>query len=233
MLFDPVIWDIAQTLAGLARARGRTCRAPAHERSRAGRTRAVGRGGLPAFSHGGGEWRRLWTLTRGWPIGPRKDNPGRRSDQNLTMPLLFALLTAFANARNVVTQHKASIAAPKRSRGWRFVLYLLRNPLWLFGWVALAGAFLFQALALHNGPISIVQPLLVTEPVFALVLRSVWIHQTIRTVTRWWAGVTCVTLAVFIAVAEPSGGSALPTRGVWVSAAAATFGCVAVLALLG
>ncbi len=149
------------------------------------------------------------------------------------MPLLFALLTAFANALNVVAQHKASISAPKRSKGWRFVLYLFRNPLWLFGWVALAGAFVFQALALHNGAISVVQPLLVTELVFALVLRSVWIRQTIRTVTWWSAGVTCVALAVFIAVAEPSGGNALPTSGVWLSAAAATVGCVAVLALLG
>jgi drug/metabolite transporter (DMT)-like permease len=149
------------------------------------------------------------------------------------MPILFALLTAFANALNVVTQHKASITAPEQSKGWRFVAYLFRNPLWLFGWVALAGAFVFQALALHNGPISVVQPLLVTELVFALVLRSVWVHQTIRTVTWWSAAVSCVALAVFIAMAEPSGGSALPTSGAWVSAATATVGCVALLGLLG
>jgi hypothetical protein len=149
------------------------------------------------------------------------------------MPVLFALLTAFANALNVVTQHKASISAPNRVKGWRFVLYLVRNPLWLFGWVALAAAFIFQALALHNGLISVVQPLLVTELVFALVLRSVWIHQTIRAVTWWSAGVTCLALAVFLITAEPSGGSALPTSGTWVSAAVATVGGVALLALLG
>ena len=149
------------------------------------------------------------------------------------MPILFALLTALANALNVVTQHKASITAPEQSKGWRFVAYLFRNPLWLFGWVALAGAFVFQALALHNGPISVVQPLLVTELVFALVLRWLWVHQTIRTVTWWSAGVSCVALAVFIVMAEPSGGSALPTSGAWVSAATATVGCVALLALLG
>ncbi len=149
------------------------------------------------------------------------------------MPILFALLTAFANALNVVTQHKASISAPKRSKGWRLVVYLLRSPLWLFGCAALAGAFVFQALALHNGPISVVQPLLVTELVFALVLRSAWVRQTIRTVTWWSAGVTCVALAVFIATAEPSGGSARPTSEAWVSASAATVACVALLALLG
>ncbi len=149
------------------------------------------------------------------------------------MSILFARLTAFANALSVVTQHKASITAPKQSKGWNFVAYLFRNPLWLFGWVALAAAFLFQALALHDGPISVVQPLLVTELVFALVLRSVWVHQTIRAVAWWSAGLTCVALAVFIAAAEPSGGSSEPTSGAWVSAAAATVGCVMLLALLG
>ena len=149
------------------------------------------------------------------------------------MPVLFALLTAFSNAVNVVTQHKASISAPKRSKGWRFVIYLFRNPLWLFGWVALVAAFVFQAVALHNGPISVVQPLLVSELVFALVLRWLWIHQAIKPVTWWSAGVTCAALAAFIAVAEPSGGSTVPTSRVWVSAAAATVGCVAVTAALG
>ncbi len=93
------------------------------------------------------------------------------------MPVLFALVAAFCNALNVVTQHIASIGDPGHSKGWRFVRYLLANPLWLFGWVALAGAFVFQALALHNGLMSVVQPLLVTELVFALVLRRVWIRQ--------------------------------------------------------
>jgi drug/metabolite transporter (DMT)-like permease len=149
------------------------------------------------------------------------------------MPIVFALLTAFANALNVVTQHKASINAPERSKGWRFVVYLFRNPLWLFGWVALAGAFVFQALALHNGPISVVQSLLVTELVFALLLRWLWVHQVIRAVTWWSAGVTCVALAVFLTVGEPSGGSAQPTSTAWVSAGLATVGGVALLALLG
>jgi drug/metabolite transporter (DMT)-like permease len=149
------------------------------------------------------------------------------------VPIFFALLTAFSNALNVVTQHKASISAPRRSKGWRFVLYLFSNPLWLFGWLALIAAFLFQAIALHNGPISVVQPLLVTELVFALVLRWLWVHQSIRPVTWWSAAVTCVALAVFIVMAEPSGGSALPTSGAWVSATAATVGCAGVLASLG
>ena len=140
------------------------------------------------------------------------------------MPIVFALVAAFCNALNVVTQHIASIGDPGHSKGWRFVRYLVSNPLWLFGWVALAGGFVFQALALHNGLLSVVQPLLVTELVFALVLRRVWIHQSIRAVTWWAAALTCVSLALFVAVSEPSGGNATPTSSAWLGATVATAG---------
>ena len=102
--------------------------------------------------------------------------------------------------------------------GWRLVLYLFRNPLWLLGWVALAAAFLFQALALHDGEVSIVQPLLATELVFVLVLRRVWIHQSILPVTWGGAALTCAGLVVFIVAGEPRGGHPTPTRGIRSSA---------------
>ena len=53
--------------------------------------------------------------------------------------ILFALGAAFSNALNMITQHIASISDPGHTKGWRFVRYLVSNPLWLFGWVALAG----------------------------------------------------------------------------------------------
>ncbi len=149
------------------------------------------------------------------------------------MTILFALAAAFTNALNMVTQHRASIGDPSHSKGWRFVRYLMSNPMWLFGWVALAGSFLFQALALHNGQMSVVQPLLVTELVFALILRRLWIHQQIRDVTWWAAVVTCGSLALFVAVSEPTGGNAQPTSSAWIGATVATGGAAAILALIG
>ena len=148
------------------------------------------------------------------------------------MTVLFALAAAFSNALNLVTQHVASISDPSHSTGWRFVRYLLSNPLWLFGWVALAGAFVFQALALHNGQMSVVQPLLVTELVFALVLRRLWIHQQIRRVTWGAAALVCACLALFIAMSEPTGGNALPTSSAWAGAVAVVAGGSALLAAL-
>jgi drug/metabolite transporter (DMT)-like permease len=147
--------------------------------------------------------------------------------------ILFALAAAFSNGLNMVTQHIASISDPGHSKGWRFVRYLASNPLWLFGWVALAGSFIFQALALHNGQMSVVQPLLVTELVFALVLRRFWIRQQIRDVTWWAAAVTCGSLALFVAVSEPTGGNAQPTSSAWIGATAAAGGAAVVLAFIG
>jgi drug/metabolite transporter (DMT)-like permease len=145
---------------------------------------------------------------------------------------LFALLAALCNAVNEATQHVASTADPRRSSGWRLVLYLFRNPLWLFGWVALAGAFVFQALALHNGLISVVQPLLATELIFMLVLRRFWIHQSIRMITWGAAALTCVSLTVFIVMSEPRGGQPNPVGRHWLTAGLACCAVAAVLALL-
>ena len=147
--------------------------------------------------------------------------------------VIFALLTAFCNALNVTAQHLGSISSPKKSKGWRFIVYLLKNPLWLFGWAALAGGFVFQSLALHAGQISVVQPLLLTELIFALGLRLVWLRQSIRGVTWAAAAVTCLSLGVFLATAEPQGGSPDPAGHVWPAAAGTTVGAAAVLALLG
>ena len=146
------------------------------------------------------------------------------------MEIAFALLAALSNAVNVLTQHIASTSDQGRSSGWRLVLYLFHSPLWLFGWVALAGAFLFQALALHIGLVSVVQPLLATELVFALVLRRFWIHQSIRLITWGAAALTCAGLAVFIAAGEPTGGHSTPTSHHWIGAVVACGAGVGVLA---
>ncbi|MGA7420771.1 MAG: DMT family transporter [Acidimicrobiales bacterium] len=149
------------------------------------------------------------------------------------MTIVYALLTALSNAVNVTTQHRASIASPQRAKGWRLITYLFKSPLWLFGWIALAAAFVFQALALRDGQLSVVQPLLVTELVFVLVLRRLWIHQLIRQVTWWSAVITCISLAVFLSMSEPQGGNAAASSHAWVTAGSATIGVVVLLTVLG
>lgn len=149
------------------------------------------------------------------------------------MTIFYALLAALCNALNVIAQHLGSITSAEKSKGWRFVVVLLRNPMWLAGWGALAGGFVFQALALHVGQLSVVQPLLVTELVFALALRRVWLHQTIRGATWWAAALTCVSLSVFLAMSEPQGGTHYPDSSAWATGAWGSVGAAAILALLG
>jgi hypothetical protein len=149
------------------------------------------------------------------------------------MTIFFALLAALCNALNVIAQHLGSITSAEKSKGWRFLVALLKNPMWLAGWGALAGGFVFQALALHDGQLSVVQPLLVTELVFALALRRLWLRQSIRGVTWSAAALTCASLSVFLAMSEPQGGTQYPESSDWATGAWGAVGLAAVLALLG
>jgi hypothetical protein len=147
----------------------------------------------------------------------------------MVFTVVFALAAACCNGANVITQHSASIAAPKREKGLHLVGYLFRQPLWLLGWVAAVGGFVFQAIALHGGQLSVVQPILVTELVFVLVLRWVWFRQDIARAAWYAAGVVCVALGVFLAVSEPTGGRSSPETAEWLSALLAFGGAMALL----
>ena len=143
----------------------------------------------------------------------------------MTVTVVLALAAALSNAVNLLAQHSASIGAPEHKKGWRLVGYLLRHPLWLLGWLAAVAGFGFQALALQNGQLSVVQPLLVTELVFVLVLRRLWIHQQVARAAWISALVVCLSLAVFLSVSQPHGGHPTPTASAWVSALL-TFGAI-------
>jgi hypothetical protein len=145
---------------------------------------------------------------------------------------VFALGAAFCNALYVATQHIASTSGRVgKASGLRLVAYLIRSPLWLLGWAAALGAFVLQAAALNNGQLSIVQTLLVTELVFGLLLRKVWIHQAIRPAAWGSATLTCIALAAFVLVDQPHGGSPTPSTHAWAGALAVFGGTAAVMTL--
>jgi hypothetical protein len=158
--------------------------------------------------------------------------PNSLGPRDVTITITFALAAALANAVHLMTQHAASIGASDVHRGWKLVSFLIRQPLWLAGWAAAAGGFAFQAVALHSGQLSIVQPLLVTELVFALILRRLWVRQHVAR-TAWTAAVvTCAALTVFLTVAQPHGGHLQPDVADWTSALATFGGATALLAVV-
>jgi drug/metabolite transporter (DMT)-like permease len=148
------------------------------------------------------------------------------------LSILLAAMSAFASALNMVTQHVASTAAPAAVKGWRLLIYLVRNPLWLFGVAAMVVGFFLQALALYKGRISVVQSILVTELVFSLVIARVWLRRRVRSAAWISASVTSAGLALFLVMSEPQGGHPGATAAAWLPALLALGGLTALCVFL-
>jgi drug/metabolite transporter (DMT)-like permease len=144
--------------------------------------------------------------------------------------IVFALLSAMSSAATLLTQRVSSGAGPRGSI-WRVAKYLVRQRLWLLGTAAAVAAFVLQAAALRHGQLSQVQPLLVTELVFVLVLRRLWLRQRVRQAAWASAAFTCVSLAGFLVAAEPRGGHPVPAGSAWAESLALFGGGAAAMTL--
>jgi hypothetical protein len=83
----------------------------------------------------------------------------------------------------------------------------LRHPLWIAGLLASLAGFGLHALALRDGPLTLVQPLLVTGVIFALPLRQVLERHRPRYAELGWAAALALGLAVFVVVSTPAAGA--------------------------
>lgn len=139
----------------------------------------------------------------------------------MTIAIVFAVVSAFFNAINMMTQHMASLRTTERRSGWRIARELAVDPLWLAGLGAAGIGFVLYAIALHFGPLAVVQPLLVTELVGALILRRVWIRQSVPRNAWGAAVVVSIGLTVFLLAAAPSGGANSTSTRQWIIVIAA------------
>src|SRR4051794_14479403 len=104
--------------------------------------------------------------------------------------------------------------------------------MWLLGQAAWLVAFALQAVALHVGRLSVVQPVLVSELLFTLLIRRLVSRWPVRTAAWGAAGLLGVSLGLFLVAAEPRGGHPDPTASAWVGAVVVTGGVTAVAVLL-
>jgi drug/metabolite transporter (DMT)-like permease len=95
----------------------------------------------------------------------------------------------------------------------------------------MVGSFLLQAVALHLGDLSQVQPILTTELMFLVLILATWFRFQIG--LREWLGCLAAAggLAGFLVFAEPSRGTLVPTTLGWIVVGSICAG-VAVLAVL-
>ncbi|MDX3229287.1 DMT family transporter [Streptomyces sp. ME19-01-6] len=152
--------------------------------------------------------------------------------------VLLALLSALGNGAASVLQRRAAMEQEQehereqgqgqgqerrggRGSGWRAgqpllrLVRLLRRPFWLAGGAAMVVSAVAQVGALAVGRLSVVQPLLVTELLFTLVVGSlVFRHRPDG--RTWLAFVTLAAgLALFLVAADPSHGQSTAMNGRW------------------
>ena len=155
----------------------------------------------------------------------------------MTVVVALALGASLANALTSVFQRQALETAPAEARlRLQLLTYALRRRTWLAGFAMMIVSFAFQAVALHLGRLSEVQPILTTELVFLVAVLAAWYGFDIR--RREWLGVLAVSggLAGFLYFADPVEGTLSPPPGAWIATAVACGGvaCLAtMLALRG
>jgi drug/metabolite transporter (DMT)-like permease len=148
--------------------------------------------------------------------------------------VILAFGSAAVFALGIVLQQRVVMDAPEAKEASAGILFrLVQHPVWLGGIAAYGIAFGMQAAALGDGRLAVVQPILATTIVFALPL-GVWLSAQ-RISRRDIAAAFVVTagLALFLLLADPSGGRDDAPLGGWIVAGAILIGIATALLLAG
>jgi drug/metabolite transporter (DMT)-like permease len=146
---------------------------------------------------------------------------------------LFAIAAAVSNALASILQRRGAGSIPEsKSMRPALVLAVLRRPFWLLGLLSLCASFVFQAAALANGDLALVQPLLLAELPVTLLLAPFFFD--VAAGRRAWLGVVGMSagLAAVLIGAAPSGGQQTASIVAILLTVAATGGLIVCLVLL-
>ncbi|MFH9735135.1 DMT family transporter [Streptomyces sp. NPDC017260] len=124
--------------------------------------------------------------------------------------LVLAVSAACCLGFGFVLQQNAAQRAPLGDfLSPRLLLDLVRVPRWLAGMALMVAGMVLGALALGGGELTLVEPLLATNLLFALALSRVQSRQ--RLGRQGWAGLVLLAggVTAFIVAGEPRGGSAV------------------------
>ena len=138
------------------------------------------------------------------------------------MVVLLALSSAlFYAAAAVLQQRGAQRMATSASLSPRLLLELLKLPAWRAGIAANVAAYALQFLALRRGSLVLVQPLLVSGLLLALLLGELLAPGTLGRRELLAALAIAVGLSLFLVAASPNRGAATAPAAAWARLAAA------------
>jgi drug/metabolite transporter (DMT)-like permease len=149
------------------------------------------------------------------------------------LAVVLALAAALCNALATIFERMGvQEAPPEESMRLALLLNAIRRPVWLLGFAAMVGAFAFQISALSQGGLTLVQPLLVTELVFLVVILRVWFDRPVGPRELIGVSLTVAGLATFLAVSDQGGGNHVPDTTGWLLVTVACAGLVVIAILL-
>jgi drug/metabolite transporter (DMT)-like permease len=149
------------------------------------------------------------------------------------MVFVLTLGASLANALTSVFQRMGVERAPAGTTlRLSLLAYALRRRIWLFGFALMIVSFLLQAVALHFGRLSQVQPILTTELVFLVVILAIWFGFAVTRREVFGALAVSAGLAGFLYFANPEYGTIPPSLWAWIVTGAACLGAMAVAVLL-
>jgi len=147
---------------------------------------------------------------------------------------ILAIVAAFFFALAATLQQKGALGMGEVSLGSpKSLLALAKQTWWLLGTIALLGGYAFQAVALANGRLAVIQPLLVTTIVFALPLGYFLTNQAINRREVLGAFVVVAGLVIFTVVGDAADGNDNAPANQWALAVLGFGAVAAVLIVLG
>jgi drug/metabolite transporter (DMT)-like permease len=126
----------------------------------------------------------------------------------LVVAIAASLAASLSFAVSAILEQRSTQQVPDRGVfAPRLLIDLARRPLWIASIGATIIGLGLQIVALHVGPLALVQPILVCDLVFAVLLAAALRRASPDRAI--FAGVVCCTvgIAVFLAVAQPTGGT--------------------------
>ena len=150
------------------------------------------------------------------------------------LAVVLALGAAAVFGTATALQHRAASGVSRADgAGGRLMARLLRQPGWLLGLCLSGLAFALHVAALHEGPLSLVQPVVVTTTVFAVLVSSALERTVPDRVEVLWCVCTCAGLTLFVEMVRAHPPSRVPddrTAAGFVVAAAAAAGVALLVA---
>lgn len=108
-------------------------------------------------------------------------------------------------------QHHAARESPQitgtAKKQTRVLVRVISQPAWIAGAIADFAGIALQAVALSLGPLSFVQPMLVTGLLFALVASAIFARRAVSVSEVVWAATLTASLAIFLELSQPDTGS--------------------------